>query len=162
MSNEEALKVNLVSDTEVAIIRVFDAPASLVFDAWTKPALITRWMIGPEGWTMPVCEVDLRVGGKWNFTWRKASGAEMAMHGEYREVTPPSRLVSTENWGGPYPETVNTLTLVERDGKTTATVAILYPSQAARDAAVKTGMVKGMEMSYQRLETVMQTLRQAR
>ena len=97
------------SDTEIVVTRVVDAPRELVFDAWTKPEHIANWMLGPEGWTMPVCEIDLRPGGAWHFVWRMADGTEMEMRGDYREVSPPERLVSTESWGGDWPETLNTV-----------------------------------------------------
>lgn len=139
------------SDREVAATRVFDAPRRLVFDAHTKPEHIRHWMLGPEGWTMPVCEVDLRPGGGWHFVWRRADGDEMEMRGVYKEVVPPVKLVSTESWGGDWPETINTVTLTEKDGKTTLTMTILYPSKEARDAALKTGMKEGMSQSYERL-----------
>jgi uncharacterized protein YndB with AHSA1/START domain len=140
------------SDREIVVTRVFNAPRRLVFEAWTNPKHVPRWMLGPDDWTMPVCEIDLRPGGQWHFVWRKSDGTEMAMRGVYREVSPPDRLVSTESWGGGWPETVNTLTLSETDGKTTATVSVLYPSKEARDAALKTGMKEGMTQSYDRLE----------
>lgn len=86
---------------------------------------------------MPVCEIDLRPGGAWHFLWRRSDGAEMEMRGGYREVKPPERLVSTESWGGNWPETLNTLLLSEQNGKTTVTNTVLYPSKQARDAALK-------------------------
>jgi len=146
------------SDRESRVTRVVNAPRRLVWEAWTNPEHVPQWMLGPPGWTMPVCEIDLRVGGAWHFVWRQADGTEMAMRGEYREVTPPERLVSTERWGDPFPETVNTVVLTEDAGKTTITVTILYPSQEARDAALKTGMKEGMEITYQRLDEYLQTL----
>jgi uncharacterized protein YndB with AHSA1/START domain len=115
-------------------------------------------MLGPDGWTMPVCEIDLRPGGKWHFVWRKANGTEMGMHGEYREVTPPERLVSTEKWGDEWPETLNTLFLSEANGKTTMTNTILYRSKEARDAALKTGMKEGAAQSFDRLDTYVEKL----
>src|SRR5580692_11665185 len=136
MSDAGKMLVTTPSDREVVVTRVFNAPRSLVFEAWTNPKYVPQWMLGPEGWTMPVCEIDLRPGGAWHFLWRKADGTEMEMRGVYREITSPERLVSTESWGGPWPDTVNTLTLVEKDGTTTATVTILYPSKEARDAAL--------------------------
>src|SRR5437764_5379736 len=132
------LRVTTPSDVEVLITRSVAAPATLVFEAWTSPEHLPRWMLGPEGWTMPICEVDLRPGGAWHFAWRRPDGAEMAMRGEYREVAPPGRLVSTESWGGDWPETLNTLVLAEEDGRTTITQAILYPTKEARDAALGT------------------------
>jgi uncharacterized protein YndB with AHSA1/START domain len=115
-------------------------------------------MLGPEGWTMPVCEIDLRPGGKWHFVWRKADGAEMPMTGVYREVVPPERIVHTERWGPEWPETVNTLSLAERGGKTTITLSVLYPSKEARDAALGTGMKEGMDVSYERLAEYLRTM----
>jgi uncharacterized protein YndB with AHSA1/START domain len=145
------LTVTMPTDREVAITRVFDAPRRLVFEAWTSPEHLPHWMLGPEGWTMPVCEIDLRPGGSWHFVWRRSDGTEMGMHGVYREITPPERLVCTESWGGNWPETLNTLVLTEEAGKTTATLTILYPSKDARDAALQTGMKDGVAVSFDRL-----------
>jgi uncharacterized protein YndB with AHSA1/START domain len=139
------------TEREIVMTREFAAPRALVFDAFTKAEHVQRWMLGPEGWTMPVCEIDLRPGGAWRFVWRSAQGEEMEMTGEYREVAPPERLVNTERWGGPWPETVNTLVLTERDGRTTMTSTSLYPSTEARDAALGTGMADGAGMSFDRL-----------
>ena len=139
------------SDREVAMTRTFDAPRRLVFEAFTNPEHLPNWMTGPEGWTMPVCEIDLRPGGAWHFVWRRSDGSEMEMRGEYREITPPDRLVSTESWGGDWPETLNTLVLTEDEGKTTVTQTILYPSMEARDAALQTGMKDGASVSFDRL-----------
>jgi|ERR1700680_3882854 uncharacterized protein YndB with AHSA1/START domain len=158
MTNAATMKVATPSDCEIVVTRVLNAPRRLVFDAWTNPKYLSHWLLGPEGWTMPVCEVDLRVGGPWRFVWRQADGTEMAMQGVYREITPPERLVSTESWGGDWPETVNTLVLAEEGGKTVATITMLYPSKEARDAAVKTGMTKGMSISFDRLETYLASL----
>jgi uncharacterized protein YndB with AHSA1/START domain len=146
------------SDREVVITRVVHAPRRLVWEAWTNPEHLPHWMLGPEGWTMPVCEIDLRPGGAWHFVWRRTDGTEMPMRGAYREVAPPERLVSTESWGGDWPETVNTLILSEKDGKTTITQTILYPSKEARDAALKTGMKDGMDQSFDRLDEYLRTM----
>src|SRR5215468_6141747 len=124
------------SDREVVITRVVNAPRRLVFEVYTNPEHVPRWMLGPPGWTMPVCEIDLRVGGEWHFIWRNADGGELEMRGVYREITPPERLVSTESWGGNWPETLNTLTLSEHGSQTTVTIRILYPSREARDQAL--------------------------
>ena len=147
------------SDREIAATRVFDAPRSLVYEAHTNPKHLPKWMLGPEGWTMPVCEIDLRPGGAWHFVWRKADGSEMAMRGTYKEVVPPEKVVTTESWGGDWPETINTLTLSEKDGKTTLTSTILYPSKEARDAALKTGMKQGMNVSFDRLAAYLQGMK---
>jgi uncharacterized protein YndB with AHSA1/START domain len=138
--------------------RVFDAPRRLVWEAWTDAEHVSQWLLGPEGWTMPVCEIDLRPGGEWHFVWRRAEGAEMEMRGEYREITPPERLVSTESWGEDWPETLNTLILAEEDGKTTVTQTVLYPSKEARDAALGTGMQEGASQSFERLAEHLRTM----
>ncbi len=146
------------SDREIVMTRVVDAPRRLVFEAWTKPEHLPHWMLGPEGWTMPVCAIDLRPGGAWHFAWRRSDGTEMEMRGVYREVTPPERLVSTESWGGNWPETLNTLVLSEEDGKTTITNTVLYSSKEARDAALQTGMKEGMSQGFDRLDEYLRTM----
>ncbi len=146
------------SDKEIAMSRVFDAPRELVFEAFTNAKHLQEWMLGPEGWTMPVCEIDLRPGGAWHFVWHREEGCEMEMTGEYREITPPERLVSTEAWGGDWPETIVTLELTEEDGKTTMTQTVLYPSEEARDAALATGMKDGAAISYDRLAEYLRTM----
>lgn len=140
------------SDREIVATRVFDAPRSLAWEASTNPKHVPSWLLGPEGWTMPVCEIDLRVGGEWHFVWRSNDGREIEMRGAYREVTPPERLVNTESWGGDWPETLNTMVLTEQGGLTTMTVTVLYPSKEARDAAIATGMKDGWSASYDRLD----------
>ena len=152
------VKATMQGDRELVVTRTFDAPRHLVFKAWTEPKYLKQWMLGPEGWSMPVCETDFRPGGAWHFVWRHSDGAEMEMRGVYKEVKPPERVVSTESWGGAWPETVNTLVFAENDGKTTVTLTILYVSREARDEALKTGMTKGMEMSFQRLEKVIASM----
>jgi uncharacterized protein YndB with AHSA1/START domain len=140
------------SDRELVITRLVDAPRRLVFDAWTDPRHIPQWLLGPDGWTMPVCEMDLRPGGSWRYVWRKDDGCEMAMSGEVRDVVRPERLVTTERWGPEWPETVNTVMFTEAAGKTTITLTILYPSKEARDAAMATGMADGIDQSFARLD----------
>jgi uncharacterized protein YndB with AHSA1/START domain len=146
------------SDREILGTRVVDAPRELVWEAWTNPEHVPNWLLGPEGWTMPVCEIDLRPGGAWHFVWRRSDGTEMEMRGEYREVEPPERLVHTESWGGDWPETLNTLILSEEDGKTTMAQTVLYPSKEARDAALATGMKKGASISFERLDAYLGTM----
>ena len=150
-----SLKLTTPSDREIAMTRVFDAPRKLVFDAHTKPELVRRWLLGPAGWSMPVCEIDLRVGGKYRWVWRHdRNGTEMGMGGVYREIKAPERLVSTERFDEAwYPgESLNTLVLVEQGGQTTLTQTMLYESRAARDAVTKSGMEKGVTASYDRLD----------
>jgi uncharacterized protein YndB with AHSA1/START domain len=146
------------TDRELVITRVVDAPRTLVWDVWTSPEHLPQWLLGPEGWTMPVCEIDLRPGGAWRWRWRREDGCQMEMHGIYKEIAPPERLVSTEAWGGDWPETVNTLLLTEENGRTTITQRILYPSKEARDAALQTGMKDGVTVSFDRLARYLRSL----
>ena len=151
MSN---LKVTTPSDREIAMSRTFDAPRRLVWDAYTKPELVKRWLLGPPGWSMPVCRIDLRVGGSYRYEWRRdTDGATMAMGGVYREIVAPERIVSTEQFDDPWyeGEAVGTLVLTERAGQTTVTTTVRYASKATRDAVLKSGMTSGVEQSYDRL-----------
>jgi uncharacterized protein YndB with AHSA1/START domain len=155
MKNSGTFSITAHGDCEIVVTRVFDAPRRLVFDAYTKAELVKRWLLGPEGWSMPVCEIDLRAGGKYRYVWRNdADGSEMGMGGIYREVVAPDRIVATEKFDEAwYPgEAVGTIVLVERDGKTTLTQTILYDSRATRDAVLKSPMQYGLGMSYDRLE----------
>jgi uncharacterized protein YndB with AHSA1/START domain len=160
MNAAETLQVTTPTEREIVMTRVFNAPRHLVFDAWTKPELVKRWLLGPPGWSMPVCEIDLKVGGRYRFVWRKEDGTEMGMGGVYREIVAPERIVNTElfdeDWTGG--ETVGTLLLTERDGRTTVTQTVLYPSQEIRDAVLKTGMADGVAVSYDRLEELLASL----
>jgi uncharacterized protein YndB with AHSA1/START domain len=153
MTNAGNLKVTTSGDREIVMTRVFDAPRKLVFDAFTKPELVRQWLLGPPGWSMPVCEIDLRVGGAYRYVWRKAGAPDMGMGGVYREVVAPERVVCTEKFDQAwYPgEAVGTLVLVEQSGKTTVTQTVLYQSQEARDGILKSGMEKGVAASYDRL-----------
>ena len=158
-----AAKVGVTSyatptDREVVITRVVDAPRELVWKVWTSPEHIPQWLLGPPGWTMPICELDLRPGGKWRYVWRQDDGAEMTLSGLVKEVAPPARLVTTERWGPEWPETLNTMALTEAAGLTTITLTVLYPSKDARDAALKTGMKEGMEAGFVRLDQLLLTL----
>ena len=149
------LNVSKQGDREIVMTREFDAPRTIVFDALTKPELIKRWLLGPPGWSMPVCEVDLKVGGAYRYVWRKDSdGTTMGMGGVFREIEPPQRIVNTELFDEPwYPgEAIVTNSLVERGKATTLTLGILYQSAEARDAVLKSGMERGVEASYDRLE----------
>jgi uncharacterized protein YndB with AHSA1/START domain len=146
------------SDRELAMTRIFDAPRELVFEAFTSPEHVPHWMLGPGGWTMTVCEIDLRPGGAWRFAWRHDDGSEMELSGEYREIAPPARVVHTESWGGDWRETINTLTLSEEGGQTKMTHTILYPSMQARDAAMQTGMKEGVSLSFERLAGYLDTI----
>ncbi len=146
------------SDRELLMTRVVDAPRKRVFETWTDPQHLPRWMLGPEGWTMPVCEIDLRPGGAWHFVWRRSDGTEMGMQGEYREIAPPDRLVFTERWGGDWPETLNTLVFSEEKGRTTIQCTVLYASKEVRDRALETGMEDGVSLSFDRLAEHLRTM----
>ena len=154
MKSAETLQVTAPGEREIVMTRGFDAPRQLVFDAHTKPELIKRWLLGPPGWSMPVCEIDLRVGGKYRFVWRHdRNGNEMGMGGLYREIVAPERIVNTERFDEAwYPgEALNTLVLVETGGRTTLTQTVRYESREARDAVLKSGMESGVAASYERL-----------
>jgi uncharacterized protein YndB with AHSA1/START domain len=154
MKSAETLQVTAPGEREIVMTRGFDAPRQLVFDAHTKPELIKRWLLGPPGWSMPVCEIDLRVGGKYRYVWRHdRNGNEMGMGGLYREIVAPERIVNTERFDEAwYPgEALNTLVLVEKGGRTTLTQTVRYESREARDAVLKSGMESGVAASYERL-----------
>ncbi len=133
--------------------RVFDAPRTLVFDAWAKPELLKRWLGAREGWSMVVCEIDLKVGGAYRFVWRGPDGTDMGMRGVYREVVRPERLVATESFDEPwYPgDALDTTVLVEQGDKTTVTTTVRYASQQVRDAVLKSPMEHGVAESYDKL-----------
>ena len=152
MTNIGLLEITTPSDREIAMTRTFDAPARLVFDAWTKPELLKRWLGVRAGWTMEVCEVDLKVGGAYRFVWR-GPGMTMGMGGVYREVVPPTRLVSTEKFDEAWyeGEALDTMVLVERDGKTTMTTTVRYVSREVRDAVIKSDMASGVAEGYDKL-----------
>ena len=154
MKHAAELTITTPGDRDLVMTRVFDAPRRLVFDAHTRPELVRRWLLGPPGWSMPVCEIDLRVGGTYRYVWRHdTDGNEMGMGGVYREIAAPERLVNTERFDEAwYPgEGVGTLVLVERGGRTTLTHTMRYESREARDAVLKSGMEKGVAASYDRL-----------
>jgi uncharacterized protein YndB with AHSA1/START domain len=152
------LQVTTPSDREISMTRVFDAPRKLVYDAHTKPELVRQWLLGPPGWTMPVCDMDVRVGGRYRWVWRRdADGTTMGMGGVYREVVAPERLVTTEKFDTAwYPgEGLNTLVLVEHGGQTTLTQTMRYESREARDAVLKSGMQEGVTAGYERLDALL-------
>ena len=160
VANSGTFTVTTPSDTEITLTRLFDAPRRLVFEAMTRPEHIRHWWgnLG-EGYSVPVCEVDLRVGGKWRFTNRTPSGELATFYGEYREIDPPGRVVFTEIFE-PYPDAVSIVTsvLTEEDGKTRMVATVEYPSQEIRDMVRATGMERGAALSYDRLEEVARAL----
>ena len=155
-ANSHTFQVSMPSDTAITITRVFDAPRHLVFEAMTKPEHIRKWWgILDDGYSVPVCEMDLRPGGKWHFVGAGPKGQSPDFYGEVREVTPPERLVYTEIFA-PFPdvESVVTSVLTEEGGKTRLTVSCEYPSKQVRDMVVTSGMERGAALSYDRLEEV--------
>ncbi len=151
------LQITAPGERDIVITRQFDAPRQLVFDAHTRPDLVRRWLLGPDGWSMVVCEIDLRVGGRYHYVWRHdASGRQFGMGGEFREIAAPGRLVSTERFDeSPSPaEAVNTLLLTERNSQTLLTLTSVYPSRELRDMALRSGMEKGVGPSYDRLQAL--------
>jgi uncharacterized protein YndB with AHSA1/START domain len=157
----ESFRVSTPSDLEVVVERNFNAPRRLVFDAFTKPELVRRWLLGPDGWTMPVCEIDLRVGGSYRYVWRKEStGHEMGMGGVFREIVRPEKLVATEKFDESwYPGDALDTTVFEELGDITKVVlTVLYESKEARDTASRSGMMDGMAVGYNRLEELLSTV----
>ncbi len=161
--NVGKLQVTTPSDREIAMIRVFDAPRSMLFDAWTKPELLKRWLVR-SGWTFPVCEIDLKVGGKYRWVWRSPTGKEMGMGGVYREIVRPERIVATEKFDEPWyeGEAIDTMTFVEKGGKTTLTTTVLYASRAVRDSVLQSPMEQGIAENYDNLEKLLATIRKAK
>ena len=157
MTDTATVKVTLPSDREIAVTRSFDAPRRLVFEAFSKPELVKRWLYGPEEWPLVQCEIDLKVGGALRYVWRHKEKGDMGMGGVFREIAPPQRIVHTElfdqDWTGG--ETLVTTVFEERGGRTTVTTTVLYSSQQARDGALKTGMTDGMSQAYGRLDKLL-------
>ena len=159
----EKAQVSLPSDTDVRVTRDFAAPRTLVWDAHTKPELVRRWMLGPPGWSMPVCDMDVRPGGKYVWRWRSdENGAEFGFHGDYREVEAPAKTVHAEYYdpgdvGGAMdisqPAIIHTM-FTEANGITTLEMIMKFATRDIRDAAVSTGMTDGMEMGYERLDAL--------
>jgi uncharacterized protein YndB with AHSA1/START domain len=159
-------EVSLPSESEVLVTRQFNASRESVYRAYTAPSLVQRWLLGPPGWSMPVCEMDVRVGGRFRWRWRSDDdGKEFGFHGEFREVSPPSRLVHTQSYdpgdvggdmGGDMGEgALITVEFTEKDGVTTMASRIDFGSGTARDAALATGMTDGMEASYRLLDELL-------
>ena len=146
-------------DREIVVVRSFDAPRDLVFDAFSKPELVQRWMLGTDGWSMPVCTIDFKVGGKGRYEWKSPDGQHgMALSTEFVEIVRPERIVHKEVFDGtPQPvESTITSTFVEKAGHTTMTMVIRYPSPQVRDFMLKSGMEHGMSRSFQRLAGIIE------
>ena len=147
------IHVTTPSDREVRVTRKFTAPAALLFDAHTKPELVKRWLLGPPGWSMPVCEIDLTVGGRYRYVWHNDSdGREFGISGQFLEIVSPERIVTVETMDGMPGETTVTTTFEDNGPETHFTINMLFDSQKTRDIALQTGMTDGMGMSYDRLQ----------
>jgi uncharacterized protein YndB with AHSA1/START domain len=152
-------KVTLPTDEQILITREFDAPKHLVYKAWTTPELVRRWWSARRG-EMTVAEIDLRVGGKWRYVMVATGGFEVAFRGEYREIVPNERIVSTEIYEGmPDAEALDTVTFTEVDGRTTLTLLVQHRTKADRDAHVNSGMEDGLQDALDLLEEVANSLR---
>jgi len=154
MKNTGTLSVDLPSDREVALTRVFKAPRHLVYEAFSKPEILKRWF-GPRGWSLITCDVDARAGGRFRFVLRAPDGHEIGMRGAYRELSPPARSVHTESFDDFPGESQVTSVFTEQDGYTTLVATILYPSREIRDAVIKSGMEHGAAESYDKLEEIL-------
>jgi uncharacterized protein YndB with AHSA1/START domain len=152
-------KVTLPADDQILITREFDAPSELVFKAWTTPELVKRWWSGQRG-AVTSAEIDLRVGGMWRYVMDATGGFEVAFHGEYREIVPNERIVTTEVFEGmPDAQAVDTITFAEVDGRTTLTMLVQHTSKEDRDGHINSGMEGGMQESMDALEQVAISLR---
>jgi uncharacterized protein YndB with AHSA1/START domain len=152
-------KVTLPADDQILITREFDAPSELVFKAWTTPELVKRWWSGQRG-AVTSAEIDLRVGGMWRYVMEANGGFEVAFHGEYREIVPNERIVTTEVFEGmPDAQAVDTITFAEVGGRTTLTMLVQHTSKEDRDGHINSGMEGGMQESMDALEQVAISLR---
>jgi uncharacterized protein YndB with AHSA1/START domain len=160
-SKAKELKIEANGDREVVITRKFNAPRELVFRAHTEPELVRRWMLGPDGWTMPVCEIDLRPGGKYRFVWHKEkTGESMGMGGRYSEVERPTMYAATEKFDDPWyeGEANSRTTFTENEAVTELKNVMQYVSKAARDQVLASPMESGMIETYNRLDDVLKNL----
>jgi uncharacterized protein YndB with AHSA1/START domain len=159
MTTSGTAKVTLPADEQILITREFDAPKHLVYKAWTTPELVRRWWNAKRG-EVTTCEIDLRVGGTWRYVMVTPDGMEVGFHGEFREIVPNERIVSTEVFEGmPEAAALNTLTLDEEDGRTTLTVLVEHSSKEHRDGHINSGMEAGMQDAMDLLEQVAVSLR---
>ena len=157
--NAASMTIIAQGDREIYITRMFDAKSQLVFDAMTKPELMKRWLFGPDGWSLVVCDVELRPGGTFRYVWKHAArGTDMGMGGVFLEIDAPAKIVHKElfdeDWTGG--ETIVTMLLKEDGSRTKMEMTISYGSSEARDGALKSGMAEGMEAGYSRLDTIFQ------
>ncbi|TFW20858.1 ATPase [Massilia arenosa] len=151
---KHTMELRVAGDREIVMTRTFDAPRALVFAAYTRPSLVQRWLGVHNGWTMPVCEIDLRVGGRYRYVWRGPDGMEMGMGGEFTEIVPGERLAATERFDQAWYDGAahSVVTFDEQDGQTILTLSVQYDSAAVRDAVLKTPMEKGVAAGFNALE----------
>jgi uncharacterized protein YndB with AHSA1/START domain len=163
MKHVGKLTITTPSDREIAMIRRFQAPRDLVWEAYTRPEHLTRWLGVHNGWTFPVCEMDLRVGGAYRWVWRAPNGSEMGMGGVYREIVPGVRIVATERFDNPWydGDALDTTEFEERAGETTLTMTVLYSSKAVRDAVLQSPMESGVAAGFDNLEALLPALAEA-
>lgn len=157
MTSTTALQITTPTDREIRITRTFDASRKLVYEAYTRPELVQRWLGNMPGWSWAACEMDVRVGGRYRWAWRADGGEEMGMGGVYREVVPGERLVNTERFDQPWyaGEAVATIAFTEQGGRTTVTTTLLYESKETRDGVLQSPATGGMEQSYVALDTML-------
>ena len=162
VTSSGSARVTLPTDEQILITRELDAPKHLVYEAWTTPELVKRWWSAKFG-EVTVCEIDLRVGGAWRYVMVTEDGTEVGFHGEFREIVPNERIVSTEAYEGiPNADahaSVNTLTLTEANGRTTLTILVQHASKEDRDAHIESGMEVGLQIALDLLEEVAASLR---
>lgn len=154
MKNTGTLKVTTPTEREIVMTRTFQAPPRLVAEAFSKPELLKRWLLGPPGWEMVVCNVAKKAGDRYRYEWRNAEGRQFGTGGVCREKT-ASRIVHTEVMDGQPGESLVTTEFVEESGKTTVTMTLLFESREIRDIALKSGMERGVAASYDRLEELL-------
>jgi uncharacterized protein YndB with AHSA1/START domain len=151
----QTLEVATPSDLEIEVVRAFGAPPRIVFDYYTKPEHVRRWLLGPDGWSMPTCDIDLAVGGRYEFVWRNdAEEQQFGARGEYLEIVTPERLVHRERMDGADSDVLVTVTFVRQGEGTTLTTTLRFETKDARDAALESGMTGGMSASYGRLDAL--------
>jgi uncharacterized protein YndB with AHSA1/START domain len=159
MKNADTFKITTPSDTEIAFTRLFNAPRQLVWDAMHKPELVRKWLFGPVGWTMTVCEGEPIVGGTFRWEWQNVDGRAMAMTGTFTEVQPPEKVVRVERFEfgceAQAGEQLGTMLLVEEGKLTRMNLVVRYPSKEARDGALASGMEHGMAAGYDRLDALL-------
>jgi uncharacterized protein YndB with AHSA1/START domain len=163
MRNTGALQITTPGDREIVMTRSFDAPRRLVWDAYTKPELLTQWLGVFGGWTFAVCEIDLRVGGTYRWVWQSPDGYRMGMGGVYQEIVEPERIVCTEKFDDPWyeGEAIDTVEFTEERGRTTLTMTVLYDSKAARDSVLASPMEQGVAAGFDKLEELLASWRNA-